>query len=69
MGRGDFLAVAEGRVLRFQTAYTAPGEIERTVEDLARGGVVVSETSPEGAYQALVPWPVKRLAGVLRRGA
>jgi|GEM_PF-5706897 len=47
MGRGDLLAVAEGRVLRFQTAYTAPGEIERTVEDLARDGVVVRETSPE----------------------
>ena len=67
-GRGDFLAVAEGRVLRFQTAYVAPGESRRIVEDLARGGMVVSETAPQGAYQAALPWPVKRLAGVLRRG-
>ncbi|MCJ7738657.1 MAG: DNA translocase FtsK [Anaerolineae bacterium] len=69
MGRGDFLAVAEGRVMRFQTAYVAPGEIRRIVEDLARGGLVVSETAPEGAYQAAMPWSVKRLAGVLWGGA
>jgi len=68
LGRGDFLAVAEGRVMRFQAAYVAPGEVERIVEDLARGGIVVSETAPEGAYQAVLPWPVKRLAGVLRGG-
>ena len=31
MGRGDFLAVAEGRVIRFQTAYVAPAEIQEVV--------------------------------------
>jgi S-DNA-T family DNA segregation ATPase FtsK/SpoIIIE len=31
MGRGDFLAVAEGRVIRFQTAYVSPAEIQELV--------------------------------------
>ena len=31
MGRGDFLAVAEGRVIRFQTAYVSPTEIQGVV--------------------------------------
>ena len=69
MGRGDFLAVAEGRVRRFQTAYVAPGEIERIVEDLARGGLVVSDIAPQGACQSVLPWSAKRLADVLKRGA
>jgi len=31
MGRGDFLAVAEGRAIRFQTAYVSPAEIQEMV--------------------------------------
>ncbi|RLC83852.1 MAG: DNA translocase FtsK [Chloroflexi bacterium] len=37
MGRGDFLAVAEGRVTRFQVAYVSPDEIKNTVEEVQRG--------------------------------
>jgi DNA segregation ATPase FtsK/SpoIIIE-like protein len=35
-GRGDFVAVAEGRVTRFQAAYVAPEEIRRAVAGTAR---------------------------------
>lgn len=31
LGRGDFIAVAEGRVIRFQAAHVAPDEIRKTV--------------------------------------
>lgn len=31
---GDFVAIAEGRVTRFQSAYVSPDEIRRTLEDL-----------------------------------
>jgi hypothetical protein len=31
LGRGDFLAVAEGRVIRFQVAHVTPSEIRETV--------------------------------------
>ncbi|MEE8391106.1 MAG: DNA translocase FtsK [Anaerolineae bacterium] len=35
MGRGDFLAVAEGRVTRFQVAHVSPAEIRKVVAHLA----------------------------------
>jgi S-DNA-T family DNA segregation ATPase FtsK/SpoIIIE len=34
MGRGDFLAVAEGRVIRFQAAHISPAEIQKVVADM-----------------------------------
>jgi len=37
-GRGDFLAVAEGRVTRFQAAYVGVREIREMVGDDGRGG-------------------------------
>lgn len=39
LGQGDFLAVAEGRVIRFQAAHIAPDEIRDTVARLAQGEV------------------------------
>jgi S-DNA-T family DNA segregation ATPase FtsK/SpoIIIE len=36
-GRGDFVAVAEGRVTRFQAAYVAPEEIRRALAANAQG--------------------------------
>jgi len=36
-GRGDFVAVAEGRVTRFQVAYVTPEEIRRAVAANAQG--------------------------------
>ena len=70
MGRGDFLAVAEGRVTRFQAAHVSLEEIRQVVARLAQGGWVSS-----GAYlappsdHASLPRPVRRLSGVLRGGA
>ncbi|MBN1890102.1 MAG: DNA translocase FtsK [Thermoflexales bacterium] len=37
-GGGDFVAVAGGGIIRFQAAYIRPGEVERVVEVLERGG-------------------------------
>jgi S-DNA-T family DNA segregation ATPase FtsK/SpoIIIE len=58
MGRGDFLAVAEGRVVRFQAAYVSPEEIQEVVTYLAQGETLVQLPS--------VPWPVNPLAQVFR---
>jgi S-DNA-T family DNA segregation ATPase FtsK/SpoIIIE len=38
MGRGDFLAVAEGRVIRFQAAHVSAAEIQEVVRHLGNGG-------------------------------
>ena len=70
LGRGDFLAVAEGRVVRFQVAHVSPTEIQEVVAHLAQSKIVFA--SPSRAYPACpipLPWPVKRLGEVLRRGA
>jgi S-DNA-T family DNA segregation ATPase FtsK/SpoIIIE len=40
MGRGDFLAVAEGRVTRFQAAHVSPAEIQGLVAHLATGRAI-----------------------------
>jgi S-DNA-T family DNA segregation ATPase FtsK/SpoIIIE len=75
-GRGDFLAVAEGRVIRFQAAHISPAEIHKVVESLHGGGWRVmnggrGEALP--AIPSLVPSPpislprsVAWLAGALR---
>ncbi|MBN1814587.1 MAG: DNA translocase FtsK [Anaerolineae bacterium] len=62
MGRGDFLAVAEGRVMRFQAAHVSPEEIREVVAYLAQNEIV----SPS----ASVSWtrPLTRLAEVFRGG-
>ena len=38
MGRGDFLAVAEGRVIRFQAAHVSPAEIQEMVAGIGSNG-------------------------------
>jgi len=37
LGRGDFLAVAEGRVMRFQTAHVSQAEIREVVREMENG--------------------------------
>jgi S-DNA-T family DNA segregation ATPase FtsK/SpoIIIE len=59
-GRGDFLAVAEGRVTRFQGAWVTRDEIQSVVQS---GDWQTREQMPP-----VLPGPVRRLAGVLRRG-
>ena len=61
LGRGDFLAVAEGRVVRFQAAHVSLEEMGMMVDRLARG--VTS------SRQAALPWPVNRLSGAFKGGA
>lgn len=58
LGRGDFLAVAEGRVMRFQVAHVAPDEIREVVVWLAK-----EEHQERTVY---LPWPVNRLSEVFR---
>ena len=64
LGRGDFLAVAEGRVTRFQAAHVSPHEIREVVAHLVQG-----EPAPTCVQsQASLPRPVRRLAAALRGG-
>jgi S-DNA-T family DNA segregation ATPase FtsK/SpoIIIE len=60
MGRGDFLAVAEGRVIRFQAAYVSPEEIREEVAYLAQNEAVTPSVP--------VSWtrPLARLAEAFR---
>jgi S-DNA-T family DNA segregation ATPase FtsK/SpoIIIE len=61
-GRGDFLAVAEGRVTRFQAAHVSPKEIRQVVTHLVQ---------EEGeAPPAAAPWtrPLARLTEAFRGG-
>ena len=70
LGRGDFLAVAEGRVIRFQTAQVSAGEIRQVVADMGTGDLSWSVApSPVRSRQPALSWPVRRLAAALRGGA
>jgi S-DNA-T family DNA segregation ATPase FtsK/SpoIIIE len=57
LGRGDFLAVAEGRVTRFQAAHVSPQEIRETVTYLAQGKPAAAPV----ASRPPLPWPVRLL--------
>ena len=68
LGRGDFLAVAEGRVIRFQVAHVSRAEIGEVVNHLAQ-----SQLASAGAFLApsrrlSLPWPVKQMSEALRGG-
>jgi S-DNA-T family DNA segregation ATPase FtsK/SpoIIIE len=65
MGRGDFLAVAEGRVIHFQAAHVSPQEIREVVDHLAQQAL----DWPRAASPSLLPQPVRQLAGVFEGGA
>jgi S-DNA-T family DNA segregation ATPase FtsK/SpoIIIE len=58
MGRGDFLAVAEGRVIHFQVAHVAIDEIQEVVTCLAQEKPLL----PPATW----PWPINRLTEVFR---
>ena len=78
MGRGDFLAVAEGRVIRFQAAHISPTEIQSVVRGLqggmwrvmsdVQGEVVSSIPSVISACQISLPRPADWLTDVFRGG-
>ncbi|MCP4538041.1 MAG: DNA translocase FtsK [Chloroflexi bacterium] len=79
MGRGDFLAVAEGRVMRFQAAHVSPTEIRDVViglgnsngwkVDRGTGEVLSAVPSLVSSRQMALPRPVDWLADVFRKGA
>ncbi len=69
LGRGDFLAVAEGRVMRFQAARVSPAEVRETVAHLAQGGLLPLTSPAPLTHRVSLPWPVSQLTEVLRRGA
>jgi S-DNA-T family DNA segregation ATPase FtsK/SpoIIIE len=69
LGRGDFLAVAEGRVIRFQTAYVSPAEIRQVSGDLAtRDPAGAVAPSPARPRRPTLPRPVRRVAAALGGG-
>jgi len=65
-GRGDFLAVAEGRVIRFQAAHVSAEEIREVVAYLAQRGPAPAPDVPRPS----LPWPhpLTRLAEVFTGG-
>ena len=69
-GRGDFLAVAEGRVIRFQAAHVSPDEIREVVRRMehGQGRGLSADPSLAPSRQVLLPWPVSRLPEVFRGG-
>jgi S-DNA-T family DNA segregation ATPase FtsK/SpoIIIE len=71
LGRGDFLAVAEGRVTRFQTAHVSPAEIREAVRRMENRQGEALSVNPllTPSRQVSLPWPVNQLTAVLRAGA
>lgn len=76
MGRGDFVAVAEGRVIRFQAAHVSPAEIQKVVGSLGNGGWRVSASGQAStifslapSHQTALPRPVDWLAEIFRGSA
>jgi len=68
LGRGDFLAVAEGRVMRFQAAYVSPAEIREAVACLTQGGPLPATFLAPPARRVSLPWPVSQLTDVFGGG-
>jgi S-DNA-T family DNA segregation ATPase FtsK/SpoIIIE len=66
-GRGDFIAVAEGKVTRFQAAHVSPREIREVVAEMSRG----AGAGRRRAGSELVPisseGPLPSFEGSLRR--
>ena len=62
-GRGDFLAVAEGRVIRFQAGHISAEEIREMVGRLAQGAGEQG-SGGAGGQRALVLRPVERMGPV-----
>jgi S-DNA-T family DNA segregation ATPase FtsK/SpoIIIE len=61
LGRGDFLAIAEGRMLRFQVAHIGPTELGQVALRLACGEPPLPVPS-DGRQQTAMLQPVRSLA-------
>jgi len=66
LGRGDFLAVAEGRMIRFQAAHVSPAEIKQVVAHLAQGRAMPTAHSLGPSRRLPLPWPVKHSSEAFR---
>ncbi len=66
-GRGDFLALAEGRVTRFQGAWVTADEIQRVLK--SSQWPASEPGSKDSSTLQTLPWPVRRLAAVLQKEA
>jgi len=66
-GRGDFLAIAEGRMLRFQAAYVSEGEIAGCRDSLVHDVHRTPDTRSMAIGPVALSWPMRQLASVLRR--
>lgn len=66
-GQGDFVAVAEGRVMRFQAAYVRSDEIRETVSRLVsrQPGRQVGTRGSRKVQGEILPAPVEQLSEVL----
>jgi S-DNA-T family DNA segregation ATPase FtsK/SpoIIIE len=71
LGRGDFLAVAEGRVVRFQVAYVSPEEVRTSVAALARNESSQAESVVTHSRLRAMPrpWPARQLTEAIGEGA
>jgi S-DNA-T family DNA segregation ATPase FtsK/SpoIIIE len=69
LGRGDFLAVAEGRTIRFQVAYVSKSEIAEAVANLGQGGAWAA-ARPTAAVRASArpPLGVRASARLVQEG-
>jgi S-DNA-T family DNA segregation ATPase FtsK/SpoIIIE len=74
-GRGDFLLVAKGELVRFQAAWTSKEDIDRVATALTEGGrysrrwTIVEEDEVQGSTEQPLPVaaPAKRWRGLVRR--
>jgi S-DNA-T family DNA segregation ATPase FtsK/SpoIIIE len=66
-GRGDFVAVAAGQVLRFQAAYVSPAEVEQVVAQFGsaprRWDVMIGIANQNGGRPSLLHQAVSLVAG------
>lgn len=68
LGRGDFLLVAKGQVVRFQGAYIPRDDIPRLVDgSLRREQTLRLMSDPKDAAEHWVPRMVRRVAGSVTR--
>ena len=69
LGRGDFLVVAEGRVVRFQVAHVSPAEIRQVIAEMEASSPSWTVRTPRArSSRPALPRSVKRIETVLRGG-
>ncbi len=62
MGRGDFLAVAEGRVIRFQVAHVSQAEVQNVVCGMRKDGERINDEPDKVLFGIPSLVPVRRIS-------